>query len=110
MLQVLARPILFRPLAAADPSGSHCIENGDHLVTFPDVETQAPSAVNQTRLKRQLADQAIAQATAAQWSEAAETNRRLLELGPDAESENRLAQSPSEPGGVAARRAHYPHP
>src|SRR5260370_33593163 len=26
MLQVLARPIAFRPPAAADPSGSHCIE------------------------------------------------------------------------------------
>jgi tetratricopeptide (TPR) repeat protein len=107
MLQVLARPIAFRPLAAADPSGSHCIENGDQLVTFPDVETQAPSAVNQTRLKRQLADQAIAQATAAQWSDAAETNRRLLELGPDAESENRLAKSLWELGELGQAREHY---
>ena len=51
-------------------------------MTFPEVDSQPSSAVNQTRLKRQLADQAIAQATAAQWTEAAETNRRLLELGP----------------------------
>jgi hypothetical protein len=34
-------------------------------VTFPEVESQPNSAVNQTRMKRQLADQAIAQATAA---------------------------------------------
>ena len=93
MLKVLARPLAFRPLAAADQSGSHRIESEIPLVTFPDVESQAPSVINQTRLKRQLADQAIAQATAAQWTEAADTNRRLLELGPDAESENRLAKS-----------------
>src|SRR4029453_6129447 len=65
----------------------------DRLVTFPDVETTAPSPVNLNRQKRQLADQAIAQATAAQWAEAAATNRKLLELGPDAEAENRLAKS-----------------
>ena len=47
-------------------------------MTFPEVDSQPASAVNQTRLKRQLADQAIAQATAAQWSDAAETNGRLL--------------------------------
>ena len=107
MLQVLARPIAFRPLAAADPSGSHRTETETIHVTFPDVETQAPSAVNQTRLKRQLADQAIAQATAAQWSDAAETNRRLLELGPDAESENRLAKSLWELGELGQAREHY---
>src|SRR5258706_15168221 len=110
MLQVLARPIAFRPLAAADQSGSHRIKNGDHHVPFPDVETQAPSAVNQTRLKRQLAAQAIAQATAAQWSDAAERNRRLLELGPDAESENRLAKSLWELGEPGQARGHYPTP
>src|SRR6266487_3722643 len=107
MLQVFARPIAFRPLVAADPSGSHRIETETILVTFPDVETQAPSAVNQTRLKRQLADQAIAQATAAQWSDAAETNRRLLELGPDAEAENRLAKALWELGELGAAREHY---
>src|SRR5258706_250490 len=107
MLQVLARPIAFRPLAAADQPGSHRIKNGDHHVTFPDVETQAPSAVNQTRLKRQLADQAIAQATAAQWSEAAETNQRLLELGPDAESENRLAKALWELRELGQAREDY---
>ena len=76
-------------------------------MTFPDVETTAPSPVNLNRQKRQLADQAIAQATAAQWSEAAATNRRLLELGPDAEAENRLAKSLWELGELGSAREHY---
>jgi hypothetical protein len=80
----------------------------DHrLVTFPDVETTAPSPVNLNRQKRQLADQAIAQATAAQWADAAATNRRLLELGSDAEAENRLAKSLWELGELGNAREHY---
>jgi tetratricopeptide (TPR) repeat protein len=75
-------------------------------VTFPDVDTAA-SPVNQTRLKRQLADQAIAHAATAQWGEAAETNRKLLELGQDAEAENRLAKALWELGELAAAREHY---
>ena len=51
-------------------------------MTFPDVETNQQSPVNLTRTKRQLAEQAIAQASAAQWEDAADTNRKLLELGP----------------------------
>ena len=76
-------------------------------MTFPDIETTAQSPVNLTRQKRQLADQAIAQASAAQWAEAAATNRKLLELGPDAESENRLAKSLWELGELRAAREHY---
>jgi tetratricopeptide (TPR) repeat protein len=76
-------------------------------VTFPDVESQPPSPVTQTRLKRQLAEQAIAQAAAAAWSDAAETNRKLLELGPDAEAENRLAKALWELGELANAREHY---
>jgi tetratricopeptide (TPR) repeat protein len=80
---------------------------GHRLVTFPDIETTAQSPVNLTRQKRQLADQAIAQASAAQWAEAAATNRKLLELGPDAESENRLAKSLWELGELRSAREHY---
>jgi len=76
-------------------------------VTFPDVETNPQSPVNLNRQKRQLADQAIAQSTAAQWAEAAATNRRLLELGPDAEAENRLAKSLWELGELGSAREHY---
>jgi len=75
-------------------------------VTFPDLDTsQAP--VNATRMKRQLADQAIALAAQANWGEAADTNRRILELGPDAEAENRLAKALWEQGELAAAREHY---
>ena len=76
-------------------------------MTFPDVETNPQSPANLTRQKRQLADQAIAQATAAQWAESAATNRKLLELGPDAEAENRLAKSLWELGELGAAREHY---
>jgi tetratricopeptide (TPR) repeat protein len=76
-------------------------------VTFPDIETNTQSPVNLTRQRRQLADQAIAQATAAQWAESVDTNRRLLELGPDAEAENRLAKSLWELGELGSAREHY---
>jgi hypothetical protein len=79
----------------------------DRLVTFPDVESTTQSPINLTRQKRQLADQAIAQASAAKWADAAATNRKLLELGPDAESENRLAKSLWEQGELRAAREHY---
>ena len=76
-------------------------------VTFPDVETKDQSPVNLTRTKRQLADLAIAQAAAAQWADSAATNRKLLELGPDAEAENRLAKALWEMGSLAEAREHY---
>ena len=96
------------PIAAAAAQWARSALRKDVLlVTFPDLENQATPAVNQIRLKRQLVDQAIAQATAAQWAESAETNKRLLELGPDAEAENRLAKSLWELGELGAAREHY---
>ncbi len=76
-------------------------------MTFPDVDTNPQAPVNATRLKRQLAEQAIAAASQGNWAEAAETNRKLLELGPDAEAENRLAKALWEQGELAAAREHY---
>ena len=76
-------------------------------MTFSDIETSAQSPINLTRQKRQLADQAIAQASAAKWADAAATNRRLLELGPDAESQNRLAKALWELGELRSAREHY---
>ncbi|HEX5149304.1 MAG TPA: tetratricopeptide repeat protein [Candidatus Limnocylindrales bacterium] len=76
-------------------------------MTFPDIETTAQSPVNLTRQKRQLADQAIAQASAAEWAESAATNRKILELGPDAEAENRLAKALWELGELKTAREHY---
>src|SRR5216117_3336758 len=73
-------------------------------VTFPEIETQKTTAVNQTRMKRQLAEQAIAQATDADWADAADTNRKILELGQDAEAENRLAKALWELGELGAAR------
>jgi tetratricopeptide (TPR) repeat protein len=76
-------------------------------VTFPDIETTTQPPVNLTRQKRQLAEQAIAQAADAQWADAAETNQKLLELGADAEAENRLAKALWEMGELGAAREHY---
>ena len=81
-------------------------------MTFPEIETaaaatQAVSPASQTRLRRQYAEQAIAQASAAEWNEAAETNKRILELGPDPEAENRLAKALWELGELGSAREHY---
>jgi tetratricopeptide (TPR) repeat protein len=77
-------------------------------VTFPpetDSTTTSPAAA--TRIKRQLAEQAIASAAAGQWPDAADTNRKLLEMGADAEAENRLAKALWELGELGAAREHY---
>ena len=76
-------------------------------MTFPEIDAAAQTPAGQTRMKRQLAEQAIAQATAAQWADAAETNRKLLELGADSEAENRLAKALWELGELASAREHY---
>ncbi len=76
-------------------------------MTFPDIDATTQPPVNLTRQKRQLAEQAIAQAAAAQWADAAETNQKLLELGADAEAENRLAKALWELGELATAREHY---
>jgi tetratricopeptide (TPR) repeat protein len=75
-------------------------------VTFPETEaTSSPAAT--TRIKRQLAEQAIAQAAAGQWSDAADTNRKLLEMGAEADAENRLAKALWELGELGSAREHY---
>jgi tetratricopeptide (TPR) repeat protein len=78
-------------------------------VTFPeiDVSTTATTPGAQTRLRRQLAEQAIAQAAAAAWQDAVETNRRILDLGADAEAENRMAKALWELGELGSAREHY---
>ncbi len=76
-------------------------------MTFPEVDAAAQTPAGQTRLKRQLAEQAISQASDAHWAEAAETNRRLLDLGPDSEAENRLAKALWEQGELGSAREHY---
>lgn len=76
-------------------------------MSFSITEGGTTPAINATRLKRQLVEQAIAAATAAEWEKAADINRRILELGPDSESENRLAKALWELGELAAAREHY---
>jgi tetratricopeptide (TPR) repeat protein len=79
----------------------------EHM-TFDSLTDTAPSsALTITRLKRQLVEQAIGAATAADWAEAARLNERILELGPDSEAENRLAKALWEQGELAMAREHY---
>ena len=51
-----------------------------------------------SRHRRQLSETAIAQATRGEWEEAVETNRQLLELGPDIDASNRLGKALAELG------------
>ena len=74
-------------------------------MTFPDTESSSPAVA--TRIKRQLAELAIQHAAGSMWSDAADTNRRLLEMGADAEAENRLAKALWELGELGAAREHY---
>ena len=74
-------------------------------MTFPETDAASPAAA--TRIKRQLAEQAIAQAAAGQWSDAADTNRKLLEMGAEADAENRLAKALWELGELGSAREHY---
>ncbi|MGO9206634.1 MAG: hypothetical protein ACLQBX_10685 [Candidatus Limnocylindrales bacterium] len=76
-------------------------------MSFPELAGTATGGASMVRLKRQLVEQAIAAATSADWSDAADINRRILELGPDSASENRLAKALWELGDLGAARAHY---
>jgi tetratricopeptide (TPR) repeat protein len=76
-------------------------------MSFSLTDGSAAPAVNATRLKRQLTEQAIAAATAAEWEAAADLNRRILELGADSEAENRLAKAYWEMGELQTAREHY---
>jgi tetratricopeptide (TPR) repeat protein len=76
-------------------------------VTFSETDSTASSPAAATRVKRQLAEQAIAQAAAGLWSDAADTNRNLLEMGAEADAENRLAKALWEQGELGAAREHY---
>jgi hypothetical protein len=77
------------------------------IMSFSITEGGPSPSINATRLKRQLVEQAIGAATAAEWQEAADLNRRILELGADSEAENRLAKSLWELGELASAREHY---
>ncbi|HXQ95381.1 MAG TPA: tetratricopeptide repeat protein [Candidatus Acidoferrales bacterium] len=76
-------------------------------MSFPELAGTATAGASTVRLKRQLVEQAIAAATSADWSGAADINRRILELGPDSASENRLAKALWELGDLGAAREHY---
>lgn len=60
-----------------------------------------------TRQRRQLSETAIAQATRGEWESAVDTNRQLLELGPDIDASNRLGKALAELGRHAEALEAY---
>jgi Flp pilus assembly protein TadD len=74
-------------------------------LAFPEIEKGTGG--NTVRIKRQLSELAIGHGAAGRWPEAADTNRKILELGPDPEAENRLAKSLWEMGELGDAREHY---
>ena len=70
-------------------------------MTEIDHSTGVSSAVTASRMKRQLTEQAIDAARRADWAAAAETNEKILEMGPDSSAENRLAKALWEQGELA---------
>jgi len=74
-------------------------------LAFPEIDKGTGG--NAVRVKRQLVDQAIAHASAGRWAEAVEANRKILEMDPDAEAENRLAKALWELGELGEAREHY---
>ena len=70
--------------------------------------TQAQSAEEKARLKKQWTDLAIQQALASQWAEAIITNRNILSIYPnEPEAYNRLGKALSELGQYAEARQAY---
>jgi len=70
--------------------------------------TQAQSAEEKARLKKQWTELAIKQAQASQWEEAVLTNKSILQLFPDEpEAYNRLGKAYSELGQYAEAREAY---
>ncbi len=70
--------------------------------------TQAQSAEEKARLKKQWTDLAIKQAQTSQWEEAVLTNKNILQLFPtEAEAYNRLGKAYSELGQYTEAREAY---
>src|SRR5436190_8877489 len=70
--------------------------------------TQAQSAEEKARLKKQLTDMAIQQALASQWEEAVMTNKNILTIYPnEPEAYNRLGKAHNELGQYAEARQAY---
>jgi len=106
VLETIGRPGTFRRRSSRQwPGGSAKLTKGRISLAFPEIDKGTGG--NTVRIKRQLAEAAIACAVEGRWAEAAETNRKILEFGADAEAENRLAKALWELGELGEAREHY---
>lgn len=64
---------------------------------------------DKTRLRNRMIDQAISEAARNQWDNAIELNQKVLELGEDAESYNRLGKALNESNRYREALAAYQH-
>ena len=106
VVQEEAIPPIRPAVASARPANTFAKDRHTRM-SFSITEGGATPAVNATRLKRQLTEQAIDAATAADWETAADLNRRIIELSTDSEAENRLAKAHWEMGELGQAREHY---
>ena len=78
----------------------HALETLTTLMAVGEADTT-------TRQRRQLADAAIANATRGEWEDAVDSNRQLLEFGPDIDAYNRLGKALAELGRHAEALEAY---
>ena len=79
----------------------------DPLIESRSDGSGASTTLTASRQKRQLVEQAIDAARAADWTGAVGINERVLDFGADSAAENRLAKAYWEQGELAKAREHY---
>ena len=79
----------------------------DPLIESRSDGSGASTTLTASRQKRQLVDQAIDAARAADWTGAVGINERVLDFGADSAAENRLAKAYWEQGELSKAREHY---
>ena len=73
-----------------------------------DTNLETMTLEERTRVRKQMADQAVKLAVNSRWAEAANVNREYLRLfGDEAEAQNRLGKALSELGQISEARAAY---
>lgn len=89
-----------------DPLNDQSLADDTATVPVAPATPKAP-VMTASRIKRNLFDEAIDAARRSAWSEAVDSNQKILEMGPDVAAQNRLAKAYWEQGELAQAREHY---